>query len=206
MTAITVVARTPTDSYFIAQPVANNASPATTAASSIGDGYFTPIPIANAISPPTLVVRYFKQFCKSDTGAAGWIPNSIPATKWLTPTLSYARYLPVWAIDYRGWFVNTGKTLVVTNFNQGYTIPTVGIPITGSISGQVQEQTIPVAGRLVKLYYKPTGDIIASTYSDINGNYSFAGLEPNATKYVVAAYNNIPLQYDAVIHDNITAL
>lgn len=75
----------------------------------------------------------------------------------------------------------------------------------GYISGRVFEKEIPVSRR-VMCYHRRTGLLINSTYSDIDGNYRFDDLEPNANYFVVALdENNDSVQYNAVVQDLIAA-
>lgn len=139
----------------------------------------------------------------------------VPASLWMTggaaATLNntfgtysgWTRRLPTWALDYRGYFQNNTPSGFSNLLNLGY--PTSGIPVTGTIQGQVQENGVAVAGRRVFLNYRLTGQPIAQTVSDSSGNYSFSGLEPGVNKYYVTSLNVLPLQYDAVVHDTISA-
>lgn len=104
----------------------------------------------------------------------------------------YNRYIPVYAIDGRGYFVNTilGKA---------------GININGTISGVVQENGLPVSGKRIALYYRISLTLISTTESGIGGVYSFSGLETGSSEYFIISLNDKPLQFDAVIHDTITA-
>lgn len=106
---------------------------------------------------------------------------------------SSTRIIPIWAYDSRGYFPNTS-------------VSQVGVSITGTISGQIQEDGTPVSGKHVYLFYRPLNRLIIHTISDSNGNYTFTGLEPNSNQYYVVSLNNLPLSYDAVIHDTIRAL
>lgn len=105
---------------------------------------------------------------------------------------SYTRVLPTWAFDVRNYFPNT-------------LTPSIGVNVSGSITGTVKENGNPVAGKLVGLYYRPSMQLIMSLRSGVAGAYSFTGLEPGSTDYFIIAINNKPLQFDAVVHDTITA-
>ena len=75
----------------------------------------------------------------------------------------------------------------------------------GYISGRVSEKEIPVSRRVL-CYHRRTGNLIHYTYSDIDGNYRFDDLEPNANYFVVALdENNDSVQYNAVVQDLIAA-
>lgn len=105
---------------------------------------------------------------------------------------TYTRYIPVYAIDGRGYFLNTrlGKA---------------GINVDGTISGVVKENGLPVSGKHVALYYRISLQLISTTESGIGGVYSFAGLETGSSEYFIVSLNDKPLQFDAVIHDTIMA-
>jgi hypothetical protein len=170
--------------------------------------YGTAEPIPGAVSPSTIGTTAPRQFYAAKLTNAGWPATIAPIQVKLdlNSTASRYRYLPWWAVDYRGYFPNDATTLNLPAFNNGYTLPSQGISVSGTISGQVQEEGLPVAGKLVRLYYRPTGALIANAISDATGRYTFRGLEPSANVYVITAFNQAPLQYDAVIHDNISAL
>lgn len=139
---------------------------------------------------------------KSQTPSSIWANSNTAAGISNLPIPLYARPLPTWALDYRGYFPNP-------YYSSGaftYTYPTVGIPVSGSISGQVQENGTAVTGRRVLLYYRPTGQLINQTVSNAYGNYTFTGLEPSTSNYFVVGLNLLPLSYDAVIHDTVTPL
>lgn len=80
-----------------------------------------------------------------------------------------------------------------------------GIGRGGYISGRVSEKGIPVSRRVL-CYHRRTGNLVNSTYSDIDGNYRFDDLEPNANYFVVSLdENNDSVQYNAVVQDLIAA-
>lgn len=70
------------------------------------------------------------------------------------------------------------------------------VPTTGAISGTVQEETSPgvyaaKSGVTVRLYWRLSGQLIASTTSDGSGLFSFAGLDPTASQlYFVLAFDD----------------
>lgn len=80
-----------------------------------------------------------------------------------------------------------------------------GIGRGGFIAGRVFEKEIPVSRRVL-CYHRRTGNLVHYTYSDIDGNYRFDDLEPNANYFVVALdENNDAVQYNAVVQDLIAA-
>lgn len=70
------------------------------------------------------------------------------------------------------------------------------VPTNGSISGTVQEETTPgnyvaKSGIPVRLYWRLTGQLIASDVSDGSGLFSFSGLDPAETgAYFVLAFDD----------------
>jgi hypothetical protein len=98
--------------------------------------------------------------------------------------LAYSRLLPVWAEDYRG---------------------ILNIPVNGVLSGTVKQAGTPVAGRWVRLYYRPNGFLIGSVRSGPSGEFSFSGLDPGAQYFVIAFddLNQAP-DFNAVIFDQLT--
>lgn len=179
---------------------------------------FVSIPgVAPVITPLGLVNTLDYRALAGNT----WYSSGTSAGAIVTKTL-YKRLIPIWAIDYRGMFPNTTNPSLWQGNNDagigqssgapnntnpaGYQAPSPGISIDGTIAGQVQENGVPVVGRTVFLYYRPTGRLITQTKSDSSGNYSFTGLEPGVNKYFVVAINLEPLQFDAVVHDTITPI
>ena len=71
------------------------------------------------------------------------------------------------------------------------------VPTTGAISGTVQAETSPgvytaKSGITVRLYWRLSGQLIASTTSDGSGLFSFSGLDPTATElYFVLAFDDV---------------
>lgn len=75
----------------------------------------------------------------------------------------------------------------------------------GYIAGRIFEKEIPVIRR-VMCYHRRTCLLVNMVYSDINGDYYFDDLEPNASYFVVALdENNDAVQYNAVVQDLIAA-
>lgn len=161
-------------------------------------------PIATALSPIAVSTKTTPVRFQFATGAT-WASSGASATLATVAVVSTfgSRRIPTWAFDYRGLFPNTTPSGNSALFNLSF--PTIGIPITGSIQGQVQENGVAVANRRVFLYYRPTGQLISQTMSDTSGNYSFTSLEPGVNKYYIVGLNVLPLQYDAVVHDTISA-
>jgi hypothetical protein len=70
------------------------------------------------------------------------------------------------------------------------------VPTNGAISGTVQDETTPgnytaKSGIVVRLYWRLTGQLIASDTSDESGLFSFSGLDPAETgAYFVLAFDD----------------
>lgn len=148
----------------------------------------------------------------------------IPVSEFTTtPRSVYTRIVPKWALDYRSYFPNTYPYSVATVFNMGYPIssnnsaglfpegnyyqwPVTGIPVTGQMTGQTQEEGVRVPGRTVALYYRPTMQLISQQKSDADGYFTFTGLEPGVPDYLIVGVNIKPLVYDAVVHDTVAPI
>lgn len=70
----------------------------------------------------------------------------------------------------------------------------------GVISGSVAADSSMVAYTKVHLYYRPLGILIAKTFTDKDGLYSFRGLDRNSNEYVALAY--VP-PYNALVYDSL---
>jgi len=152
------------------------------------------------------------------TGQGAWISTSNPVVVTTGDKPNGSRYLPTWAIDYRGYFANTWQVLTPGNAVYSnttpqfmWTQPTVGIPITGSISGKTKEKdgtnpAVVVPYRIVQLIYRPSGAVIMRTRSDATGTYTFNGLEPNVNKYTVLGFDLDASQFNAAVQDTISPL
>ncbi|HOX27390.1 MAG TPA: SdrD B-like domain-containing protein [Candidatus Krumholzibacteria bacterium] len=56
----------------------------------------------------------------------------------------------------------------------------------GNLGGTISESGNPINGVVVFLHWRQTMQVIAKTYTDANGEYSFSGLDPAMSeKYVV---------------------
>lgn len=72
---------------------------------------------------------------------------------------------------------------------------------TGSISGLVREQGNPVRRR-VNLHARPTGIVVASVWSGIDGKYSFTKINKNYKYYAVSIDESGGIkQYPAQVQD-----
>ncbi len=116
--------------------------------------------------------------------------------------------------------VDTVTTLNIFKFpsNKNYLIPrkttalALGsnlqldrISANGIIIGTVKEKGKPVSRR-VFCYSRNNGVLVATTTSDVNGDYRFSGLALNPDYYVVSLdENGDKVQYNAVIQDLIRA-
>jgi hypothetical protein len=164
------------------------------------------VPLQNNSSPvvaATAVTNKYRSLLSTNI----WAILGTPATFGSSNVQNYTKLVPTWALDARYYFPNTGLTFTTSTYNStGYKLPTVGIPTSAAISGQTQSLGVATPNVKLRLYYRPTGVLISRTTSDSLGNYTFTGLEPNIANYQVVAMSPIDLMYDAVIHDNLTAL
>jgi hypothetical protein len=57
--------------------------------------------------------------------------------------------------------------------------------LSGRIQGVVTENSIPVPGARVLLYWRPSGQLVGTSFTDGDGYYEFAGLIPDPGVYAV---------------------
>ena len=75
----------------------------------------------------------------------------------------------------------------------------------GAITGKTLEQGQPVSRRVL-CHQRDTGALVASTWSNANGDYVFKGLDNTKKYYVVALDEDMSaIQYNAVVQDLIPA-
>lgn len=76
---------------------------------------------------------------------------------------------------------------------------------TGYIKGKTTEKGVPVSRR-VMCYHRLTGELVASTWSELDGSYQLNGLVSNVAYFVTSIdENNDSVQYNAVTQDLIVA-
>ena len=81
----------------------------------------------------------------------------------------------------------------------------VAIDTTGTLSGIVTEGGTEVPFCVVRLYYRPTGQLIAQTHSDADGLFTFTGLQVGVANYYALALDpDGGTQYNAVIFDRLS--
>ena len=75
----------------------------------------------------------------------------------------------------------------------------------GVITGKTLEQGVPVSRRVL-CHQRDTGGLVASTWSNANGDYVFKGLNDTKKYYVVSLDEDMSTtQYNAVVQDLIPA-
>ena len=75
----------------------------------------------------------------------------------------------------------------------------------GFINGKTLEQGVPVSRRVL-CHQRDTGALVASTWSNANGDYVFKGLDDTKKYYVVSLDEDMSTtQYNAVVQDLIPA-
>lgn len=68
------------------------------------------------------------------------------------------------------------------------------------LAGEVQEDSVPVAGKLVRVYNKRTGDYVGEAITDGSGVFSIPAQDPNLPHFVVAFDDP---EYNAKVYDNV---
>lgn len=83
----------------------------------------------------------------------------------------------------------------------------LSIDATGSLSGKVQVESIDTPNIQVRLYYRPTGQIIKSTFTNSSGVWTFEGLETGSDDYYVLAVDpDGGTSYNVVVYDRVEAI
>lgn len=76
---------------------------------------------------------------------------------------------------------------------------------SGVITGKILEQGVPVSRRVL-CHQRDTGVLAGSTWSDVNGDYVFNGLDDSKKYYIVSLDEDMSTtQYNAVVQDLIPA-
>lgn len=76
---------------------------------------------------------------------------------------------------------------------------------TGYIKGIVTERTVPVSRRVL-CYHRLTGELVASTWSALDGSYQLDNLVASAAYFVTSLDENTDaVQYNAVTQDLVVA-
>lgn len=88
--------------------------------------------------------------------------------------------------------------LIVIDQPRGKFITATTMGGSGSITGRVLEMGLPVIAE-VALHDRRTRHLVALTWSDANGNYSFNGLDKNREYYVQAIHPT--RKFNAVAQD-----
>lgn len=71
----------------------------------------------------------------------------------------------------------------------------------GTITGKVLEKGVPVSRRVL-CHQRDTGTLVASTWSDANGDYAFNRLDESKKYYIVSLDEDMSTtQYNAVVQD-----
>lgn len=78
--------------------------------------------------------------------------------------------------------------------------------LNASLSGQVSQNSSPLAFAIIRLYYRVNGVFIRGTRSDAAGNFVISGLEgADSGNYVLVALDQ-DANFNAVVYDRLTAL
>lgn len=78
----------------------------------------------------------------------------------------------------------------------------------GALSGVVEESAVPLSRCMVRVYYRPSGQLIRSVLTAANGSFTVPGLDPTDTQnYFAIAFDPAGgTQYNAIIFDRLTAV
>lgn len=107
-----------------------------------------------------------------------------PVTFELVDNNTFSQTIPIWAVD------------GIRTLND--------IGVTGTLSGKVQVEGVDAPYINVRLYYRPTGQMIKQMYTDVNGEWSFDGLETGSNDYYVLAIDpDGGTQYNVVVYDRV---
>lgn len=90
----------------------------------------------------------------------------------------------------RGW-------LPQDNHSRAISFPAGPVKV---LAGEVQEDSVPVAGKLVRVYNKRTGDYVGEAITDGSGSFVIPAQDPNLPHFVVAFDDP---DYNAKVYDNV---
>lgn len=81
------------------------------------------------------------------------------------------------------------------------------IDATGIMSGKVQVEGVDTPNVQVRLYYRPTGQMIKETFTNSSGVWTFEGLETGSNDYYVLATDPTNgSNYNIVVYDKVQAV
>lgn len=72
-----------------------------------------------------------------------------------------------------------------------------------TIAGEVQEETVGVEGRLVRLYNRRTGEFVGEARTNALGEFVIPARDPSLPHFVVAFDDDIAPDYNAKVYDNV---
>lgn len=72
-----------------------------------------------------------------------------------------------------------------------------------TIAGEVQEETVGVEGRLVRLYNRRTGEFVGEARTNALGEFVIPAQDPSLPHFVVAFDDDIAPDYNAKVYDNV---
>lgn len=128
----------------------------------------------------------------ADLGAIGKGIGVVPAINRRTDWWVGVSYKRTELVSYR---------IRLASYVSSVTTTYAPIPVNGAISGTVVVSGAPVSYCIVRLYWRPTGQLIEQTKADIFGAFSFSDLNPDSNNYYVLAITD---DHNAIIFDTIT--
>lgn len=132
----------------------------------------------------TVGIRAPLALTRSDLPLSSAASGAITARK--EPIKFYALWMPFWVT----------------------TPPLINGTGDATIGGAVTDAGSPVSHCMVRLYYRPTGTLIRSVFTDTSGLFSFTGLNAADTQnyFAVAFDPEGGVQYNAIIFDRLSAV
>lgn len=92
-----------------------------------------------------------------------------------------------------------------TEFPHQNHTPSIAFPAgpVKTIAGEVQEESVGVEGRLVRLYNRRTGELVGEARTNGSGEFVIPAIDPTLTHFVVAFDDDVAPDYNAKIYDNV---
>lgn len=114
-----------------------------------------------------------------------------------------ADFMPFWANaapdDSGDWRCYTPE-FAVDNHTPSIAFPAGPVK---TIAGEVQEETVGVEGRLVRLYNRRTGEFVGEARTNGAGEFVIPARDPTLPHFVVAFDDDVAPDYNAKIYDNV---
>lgn len=72
-----------------------------------------------------------------------------------------------------------------------------------TLAGEVQEDSVGVEGRLVRVYNRRTGELVGEARTNATGDFVIPAIDPTLPHFIVAFDDDVAPDYNAKIYDNV---